>query len=341
MKDIAVAVLNWNGRKLLETFLPSVVAHSAEADVYVIDNHSSDDSLNYVKATFPTVKIIQTESNLGYAGGYNYALQRIENPFIVLLNSDIETTEHWLEAPLKLLKENLDIGACQPKIRAYNEKESFEYAGAAGGFIDFLGYPFCRGRVFEILEKDQGQYDTNGEIFWASGACMFVRREAFFKAGQLDASFFAHMEEIDLCWRMKNNGYRIYYAANSTVYHLGGGTLNSHSTRKTFLNFRNNLYLLFKNLPASYAFPIIFVRLILDGIAAVKFTLMGKPRHGVAVVRAHFAFYGNFNRMARERRSYFRSLKGLKSTKMYKNSIVFDHFVKGKKKFSDLEGEFT
>ena len=340
LKEIAVAVLNWNGQKLLKEFLPSVVQHSTQADVYLVDNNSSDESVSYVISNYPSIKIIQTNSNLGYAGGYNFAIAEIKNPFIVLLNSDIETTENWLDAPLKLLKEDNSIGACQPKIKAYKNKDSFEYAGAAGGFIDYLGYPFCRGRLFEELEKDNGQYDNDLEIFWASGACMFVNRKAFYDAGELDASFFAHMEEIDLCWRMKNSGYKIFYTSNSTVYHLGGGTLNSHSTQKTFLNFRNNLYLLFKNLPATTLFPILFARLILDGVAAVKFSIGLKPKHSFAIVKAHFSFYANFNRLAKERRNYYHTLKGLKSTQMYSNSIVIDHFLKGAKTFSDLKGEF-
>jgi GT2 family glycosyltransferase len=340
LKEIAVAVLNWNGQKLLEEFLPSVVQHSANAEVFVVDNNSSDGSISYLTSNFPSVKIIQTNSNLGYAGGYNFALAEIKNPFIVLLNSDIETTENWLDAPLKLLKEDERIGACQPKIKAYKDKESFEYAGAAGGFIDYLGYPFCRGRLFETLEKDNGQYEDSREIFWASGACLFVNRKAFFDAGELDETFFAHMEEIDLCWRMKNNGYKIFYTSDSTVYHLGGGTLNSQSTQKTFLNFRNNLYLLFKNLPATSLFPILFSRLILDGVAALKFALDLKPKHSIAIVKAHFAFYVNFNRLAKERRNYYYKLKGLKSSQMYNNSIIIEHFLKGTKTFADLKGKF-
>ena len=341
MKEIAVAVLNWNGRKLLEEFLPSVVQHSADADIFLVDNYSSDESISFVSSKYPSVNIIQTKANLGYAGGYNYALEDIKNPFIVLLNSDIETTENWLEAPLKLLKEDESIGACQPKIKAYKDKDSFEYAGAAGGFIDYLGYPFCKGRLFEDVEKDQDQYNEVYEIFWASGACMFLRRKAFYDAGQLDESFFAHMEEIDLCWRMKNNGYQIFYTPNSTVYHLGGGTLNSHSTQKTFLNFRNNLYLLTKNLPATSLFPILFTRLVLDGIAALKFVIDLKPKHSIAIVKAHFTFYANFNRLAKERRGYYHKLKGLQSTQMYNSSIVYEHFIKGVKTFTGLKGTFT
>lgn len=340
LKEIAVAVLNWNGQKLLEEFLPSVVAHSAQADVYLIDNNSSDNSMSYVTSTLPSVKIIQTNDNMGYAGGYNFALAEIKNPFVVLLNSDIETTENWLDAPLKLLKEDDSIGACQPKIKAYKAKDSFEYAGAAGGFIDYLGYPFCRGRLFEELEKDNEQYEDSREIFWASGACLFVNRKAFYEAGQLDETFFAHMEEIDLCWRMKNEGYKIFYTSQSTVYHLGGGTLNSQSTQKTFLNFRNNLYLLTKNLPATTLFPILFTRLILDGAAGIRFILGFKPKHALAIVKAHFAFYANFNRLAKERQGYYFKLKGLKSSQMYSNSIVLEHFLKGAKTFSALKGTF-
>ncbi|MCT4625349.1 MAG: glycosyltransferase family 2 protein [Schleiferiaceae bacterium] len=340
MKEVAVAVLNWNGKKLLEQFLPSVTQYSTEADVYVIDNASSDDSLAFVRSQHPEVKIIETGDNLGYAGGYNFALQKIENPFVVLLNSDIEVTQNWLQAPLQQLKNNPKLGACQPKIKDYKNQNLFEYAGASGGFIDFLGYPFCRGRVFFDLEEDQGQYNGDIEIFWASGACMFVNREAFWEVGGLDEAFFAHMEEIDLCWRMKNKGYSIEVVPDSVVYHVGGGTLDSQSPNKTFLNFRNSIYLLFKNLPGKMLFPILFARLVLDGAAGVKFILEFKFKHALAIVRAHFAFYGNFARLSKQRRN-LHTPTDIELNGIYQKPIVVEHFLGGIKKFSDLKGKFS
>ena len=335
MKKIAVAILNWNGRKLLEEFLPSVVKHSQNADIILVDNNSDDDSLAFMRDVYPEIEIIETSENLGYAGGYNFALQQIKNPYVVLLNSDIEVTEGWLNAPLALLENDKNIGAVQPKIRAYKQKDHFEYAGAAGGFIDVFGYPFCRGRIFENLEKDNGQYNTEEDIFWASGACMFVRKSAFEIAGGLDASFFAHMEEIDLCWRMKNRGFKITYTPNSLVYHLGGGTLAAQSPQKTFLNFRNNLYLIFKNQPSVSMLPVIFVRLILDGVAGVKFLFAMQPLHTLAIIKAHFSFYYHSIELAQKRK--FSSSK--KVSGVYNRSVVLDHSLFKKKTFDVLPGK--
>nr|MBP8033086.1 glycosyltransferase family 2 protein [Bacteroidia bacterium] len=244
---VAVVILNWNGKPFLEKFLPTVLQYSSGAQIIVADNQSSDDSVAFLKTQFPQVSVILNPSNDGFATGYNLALKQVKAEYYVLLNSDVEVTENWLQPIIKLMDENLKVAACQPKILDYNHPSKFEYAGAAGGFIDKYGYPFCRGRIFNVLEEDKAQYDTAKEVFWATGACMFVRAEAFWKVGGFDDDYFAHMEEIDVCWRMKNIGYQIYVEPSSKVYHVGGGTLNKLSPRKTFLNFRNNLTTLTKN----------------------------------------------------------------------------------------------
>jgi len=260
----AVVILNWNGKKFLEKFLPAVIEKSsASADVYVADNCSSDDSVCFLKQKFPQVKIIKNKKNYGFSAGYNQALKQIEAEYFVLLNSDIEVTDNWIEPVINLMESDKTIGACQPKLMSFNDKSLFEYAGAAGGFIDKYGYPFCRGRLFQTIEEDKNQYNDTIEIFWATGACLFVRAEIFKKLGGLDDDFFAHMEEIDICWRMKNAGYKIMYCPNSTVYHVGGGTLHKSNAKKTYLNFRNNLSLLFKNLPNKDFYKIFILRFIL------------------------------------------------------------------------------
>ena len=273
---IAVVILNWNGKPFLEKFLPSVISNSQDATIYVADNSSSDGSLEFVEKNFTSVKRIDNGENLGFAGGYNKALENLNEEFFVLLNSDVETTPNWLQPVIKLFDSDLEIAAIQPKILSYQNKKSFEYAGAAGGFIDKNGYPFCRGRIFDSLENDNGQYDSVQEIFWATGACMFMRSKVFKELGGLDDDFFAHMEEIDLCWRMQLHGYEVGCEPTSTVYHLGGGTLNKLSSKKTYLNFRNSLIIMFLNLPSAEAFAKIMTRLILDGIAGIKFIFEGK-----------------------------------------------------------------
>lgn len=248
MKKTAVVILNWNGRKFLKKFLPDVIKFSKkDAEVIVADNASTDDSVAVLKADFPEIRIIENKSNGGFAKGYNQALKLIDAEYYILLNSDIEVTENWINPVIELMESDKNIAACQPKIRSYHEKEKFEYAGAAGGFIDKFGYPFCRGRIFQSLEEDKGQYDDTVEIFWATGAALFIRAELYHKLGGMDDDFFAHMEEIDLCWRLKNEGYKIMYCPKSTVYHVGGGTLPTSSSWKTYLNFRNNFFLIYKN----------------------------------------------------------------------------------------------
>lgn len=339
MTKTAVVILNWNGRNFLEQFLPDVVKHSAGAEVIVADNASTDDSVAWLREHFPQVRIVQNAVNGGYAKGYNDALKTIEAEYYVLLNSDIEVTANWINPVIALLDADPEVAACQPKIRAYHQKEHFEYAGAGGGFIDKWGYPFCRGRMFDTFEKDNGQYNDTCEIFWATGACLFVRAEAYHRCGGLDEDFFAHMEEIDLCWRMKNAGMKIMYCGESTVYHVGGGTLSKLSPQKTFLNFRNNLVLLAKNHAPGY-FPLkLFLRLCLDGIAGIKFLLSGDGRHCWAVLRAHFAFYGSIGKTMAKRRAMKKQITKYSASAVYDGNIVYEYFLKGRKHFSDLPAE--
>lgn len=325
---IAVVILNWNGRDLLDKFLPSVVQYSPQADVYVADNASTDDSVAFVKANFPSVKIIQNPSNSGYAGGYNQALKSVDAEIYALVNSDIEVTENWLNPILEKFQNEPQTAIIQPKILDYKNKEYFEYAGAAGGFIDRYGYPFCRGRIFETIEKDQGQYDDETEIFWASGACFFIRKSVFDSLGGFDTDFFAHQEEIDLCWRAFNTGAQIKYTSKSVVYHVGGATLQQGNPKKTFLNFRNSLLMLVKNLPKSSLYGVIFIRLCLDGLAGIQLLLQGKPRHTAAIIKAHFAFYSLFSSAYKKRNVnqlpfYFRT-----------KSVIWRYFVQNKTTFT-------
>lgn len=304
MKKVAVVILNWNGKDFLEKFLPSVTKFNNDfTDIIVADNASTDDSINFIKNNYPSVKLIINDKNYGFAKGYNEALKHVDSEYAVLLNSDVEVTQNWIEPIIELMDADKTIAACQPKIRDYNNPKYFEYAGAAGGFIDYLGYPFCRGRIFNHLEEDKGQYDDVTEIFWATGACMFVRMELYNKVGGLDNFFFAHMEEIDLCWRFKNLGYKIMYIPNSIVYHVGGGTLNKIKPQKTFLNYRNNLFLLHKNLSPKIRNWTLLQRLVLDGVAGIKLLLEGKPKHTLAIIKAHFAFYKNIKQNKNKRQN--------------------------------------
>lgn len=329
MKKIAVVILNWNGVKLLEQFLPSVMSYSPEATIYLADNASTDSSIEFVKTNYPDIKIIQNEGNFGYAQGYNVALKYVEEPYFCLLNSDVEVTENWLKPILAIFEKEKNVAIIQPKILDFKNKSLFEYAGAAGGFIDKYGYPYCRGRIFETVEKDNGQYNDFSEIFWASGACFFIRKEVFNQLGGFDESFFAHQEEIDLCWRSKNAGYKTYYTFQSIIYHVGGATLKESNPKKTFLNFRNSLLMLVKNLPEGKIIPIIFTRLFLDGIAGIQFIIKGKFSHCWAIIKAHFHFYHLLNKYLKKRtnnqtESYFKT-----------NSIVYNYFIKGGKVFDE------
>ena len=289
-KKVAVLILNWNGKDLLERFLPSVCKFNADfADVIVVDNASTDDSIKFLKEVYPELGRIEFDVNYGFAEGYNKALAQVTHPYAVLLNSDVRVSENWLEAPIAFLDQNKNYAACQPKILDEKAPSKFEYAGASGGYLDRFGYPFCRGRIFDDLEVDQGQYDSVVDVFWASGAALFVRTKCYLEVGGLDASFFAHQEEIDLCWRLLNKDYKIACVPQSKVYHLGGASLAKMNPKKTFLNFRNNLLMLLKNLPV-YAFPIIYFRLVLDGFAGFKFLVEGRGSHCWAIVKAHLSF---------------------------------------------------
>jgi hypothetical protein len=319
-------------------FLPAVVEYSSEdAEVIVADNNSTDNSVEWVRENFPGVRIIQNPTNEGFATGYNLALRQVEADYYVLLNSDIEVTKNWIKPVIDLMEKDQSIAACQPKILNQHEgmRDEFEYAGAAGGFIDKYGYPFCRGRLFQHLEKDDGQYNDNMEIFWASGACMFVRADAYHSLDGLDDDFFAHMEEIDLCWRMKNIGHRIMYCGESTVYHVGGGTLPKKYPKKTYLNFRNNLTLLFKNLPGERLLKVYIARIFLDSIAALKFLLEGSFLSFIAVTRAHFSFLRTYGKTMKKRRATdHKQVSGI-----YYGNIAFDHYLRRKNLFSELDAE--
>ncbi|MAB57341.1 MAG: dTDP-Rha--alpha-D-GlcNAc-pyrophosphate polyprenol alpha-3-L-rhamnosyltransferase [Aequorivita sp.] len=325
---VAVVILNWNRRDLLEKFLPSVVKFSAEATVYVADNASTDDSISFIYENFPTVKIIQNKVNGGYAKGYNDALKNLSEDIFVLLNSDVEVTENWLQPIISEFEKDASVVAAQPKILDYKNREYFEYAGAAGGFIDKYGYPYCRGRIFNTLEKDHGQYNDTAEIFWASGACLFVKTDAFWQAGGLDEDYFAHQEEIDLCWRLQAKGGKILYVGTSQVYHVGGATLAALNPQKTFYNFRNSLLNLLKNAGGAQAFSAIFVRMVLDAVAAFQFLFQGKPKHFLAVIKAHFSFYFLVPKFLKKRRRNASKMKYFKI-----KSIVFQHFIMKKEPF--------
>ena len=331
---IAVVILNWNGKIWLEKFLDNVIENSKTAEIVVVDNNSKDNSISYLTKNYPTIRIIKNKGNYGYAKGYNEALKQINSEYFILLNSDIEVTENWISPVIDLMEKDKKISACQPKILDYNHRNKFEYAGACGGFIDKFGYPFCRGRIFNHLEEDIGQYNDSKEVFWATGACLFVRTTHFFEIGGLDEDFFAHQEEIDLCWRLKNKGYKIFVEPKSLVYHVGGGTLNVGSPFKTHLNFRNNLYMLFKNLPLSSLFIIMPIRLVLDGIASITF--LGKKKgvsHLFAVMKSHLTFYFEIPKLIAKRRkiSQKSSIKGKTNY-----SILVKNKLKGIKKFSAL-----
>ncbi len=330
----AVVILNWNGKSFLEKFLPSVLEYSLEdAAVIVADNDSSDGSVDMLSEKFPQVGIIQNPDNGGYARGYNLALNELDAEYYVLLNSDIEVSPNWIKPVIRLMDSNKNIAACQPKIRSFYQRDEFEYAGAGGGYIDKYGYPFCRGRIFQSMEKDKGQYDDDCEVFWASGACMFVRASAFHELGGLDEDFFAHMEEIDFCWRLKNRGHKVMYCGSSTVYHVGGGTLPKKNPMKTYLNIRNNNIMLYKNLPAKRLSKVMLARLVLDGIAACKFLIDGGFKDFYAVIRAH----KDYMRRLPQTRIKRKKLPHQKVSCMYQGNIVGAHFFRFKRKYTELD----
>ncbi|MBS9773575.1 MAG: glycosyltransferase family 2 protein [Tenacibaculum sp.] len=328
----AIVILNWNGRKLLEQFLPSIIENNSnDAEIYVADNNSTDTSIDFVRKNFPTVKIVKNESNGGYAKGYNDALKHIKADIYCLINSDIEVTKNWLPPILEVFKNEENTTIIQPKLLDFKDKTKFEYAGAGGGFIDKFGYPYCRGRIFNTIETDNKQFNDITEIFWASGACLFIRSEVFHKLNGFDEDYFAHQEEIDLCWRAKNNGYNIKYVGNSTVYHVGGATLQESNPHKTYLNFRNSLFNILKNTPSKTLIFVILTRLILDGIAGIKFIIELKPIHFWSILKAHFSFYKNLPKFVKKRK------KLQQKSGYYKHkSIVWQYFILGKKMFKDL-----
>ena len=310
--NISIVILNWNGKNWLEKFLPTLLIRANNANIFIIDNASTDNSVDYIKNNFSSIKLILNKFNKGFAKGYNDALKQINSKYYVLLNSDIEVGDNWLTPIIDLMESNSSIAACQPKILDFNDRLKFEYAGASGGFVDNLGYPFCRGRIFNHSEIDSGQYNDSIEIFWATGACLFLRASYFWEVGGFDDDFFAHQEEIDLCWRLKNKGYKIMVEPKSFVYHVGGATLNSSSPFKTYLNFRNNHYMLFKNLPLAKLFVITPIRLILDGLAALLFIKQDNGiQHFLAIGKAHFSFYFNLPKLF------------LKRIKINQKSIMF------------------
>ena len=328
---IAVVILNWNGRALLEQFLPSVVSYSPEAAIYVVDNASEDNSVSYVQTHFPGINILRNTENLGYVGGYNQSLRHIEADVYCLLNSDVEVTPHWLAPITKRFQEDSALGVLQPKMKDQRHRHLFEYAGAAGGFIDSMGYPYCRGRLFQHIEEDRAQYNDIMDIQWASGACFFVRSDVFWELGGFDEDYFAHQEEVDFCWRARNRRHKVQYLGHSEVYHIGGATLSNMDPKKTFLNFRNSLYTLTKNLPKNRLLPVLLSRLLLDGFAVLYFLFNLKLVHVVAVFWSHMSFYKHLRRILRKRDDV------KKSTDYYRGgSIVWQYFVKGKRKWGEI-----
>ncbi|MXV15507.1 glycosyltransferase [Pedobacter sp. HMF7056] len=331
---VAVVIINWNGRHFLERFLPAVCGSTyPNLEVVLGDNASTDDSLEFTRLHFPQVRICVNDRNYGYAGGYNRLLEHIDADYFVLLNSDVEVVPGWIEPVIKLMESDPAIAAAQPKILSWHKRQYFEHAGAAGGYIDRYGYPFCRGRIFDSVEEDSGQYDTAGEIFWASGAAFFIRKSCWDACGGFDADFFAHMEEIDLCWRLKNRGYKVMSCPESTVYHVGAGTLQSDSPFKTYLNFRNNLVMLKKNLPPNKAGMILFIRFWLDLISLLRFILQGKFKLAGAISHAHRYFTWNYRKISRKREKNFAEFN---AKGQWDGSVVWAYFAKGKRKFAQV-----
>ncbi|MBX2945879.1 MAG: glycosyltransferase family 2 protein [Cyclobacteriaceae bacterium] len=330
MSKVSVVILNYNGEKLLKQFLPIVVEHTANATIVVADNGSSDQSIPYVKKNFPTVEVIQLDKNYGFCGGYNLALKKINTPYYVLLNSDIEVTPGWLEPMITLLENEPQVAAVQPKILSYHQKDQFEYAGAGGGFIDTLGYPFCRGRIFNHTEKDEGQYNDTREVFWASGACLVIRSDTYHSLGGLDETFFAHMEEIDLCWKIHRMGKKVSYCGLSTVFHVGAGTLPRNNPRKTYYNFRNGLSLIYKHLPTAQLLYKLPLRLLLDMVAALKFMLEGHVNDGIAVIKAILHFLKSLPGTQRQR-TMLREVYPYSLDKVFRGMIIVDYYLLGKK----------
>lgn len=341
MDKAAIVILNYNGRNFLERFLPSVIAHSSNYPIYVADSASNDDSVAWLQVHYPQIHLIELPQNYGYAGGYNRALAQIVAEYYVLLNSDVEVTPNWLNPIIQLLDKEPQIAACQPKLLAFHNKTQFEYAGAAGGYIDWLGFPYCRGRIFDHCETDHRQYDTTVPVFWASGACLFIRAAIFHEVGGFDEDFFAHMEEIDLCWRLHLSGYAVYCCPTSVVYHVGGGTLPPSNPFKTYLNYRNSVAMLYKNLPSKNRWGIIFLRLIIDGISAMRFLPKSQWRNIWAIVEAHFKFYAwAFGTLPKKRKKIKQSIGDIPAISpplISPKSIIWTYFVEKRKAFENLD----
>lgn len=332
---VSIAILNWNGRHFLQQFLPSVMASSwANREIVVIDNASTDDSVQYLRENFPSVKIVQNAANFGYTKGYNEGLKHLTADYFVLLNSDVEVAPGWIEPVIELMESDRQIAVCQPKLLQFANRSTFEYAGAAGGWLDYLGYPFAKGRLFDVCEKDEGQYDRAEPVFWASGAAMFVKSSVYNELGGLDEYFFAHQEEIDFCWRAQLAGYKVYVCPASVVYHVGGGTLPKGNARKVYLNFRNNLVMMAKNMPPGEAVWKISYRFVLDGVSAVKSLLAGEGTYFTAVIRAYIRFL-KWLFVERKKSLFPVSRKGVLSGYLHK-SVVWGYFIKGKRKFSEI-----
>ncbi len=335
---VAVVILNWNGKAFLERYLPLVTKHAtSETEIIVADNASTDDSIDFLKSKYPGVRLIQNPKNGGFAYGYNTAPNEVKSEYYVLLNSDVEVTPNWISPVIAMLDKNPDVAAVQPKIKSYTSPSYFEYAGAAGGYIDKYGYPFCRGRMFDTMEKDEGQYNTSTEIFWATGACLFVRSSVYHEMGGFDEDLFSHQEEIDLCWRMKLSGHKILYCPNSEVLHFGGGMLPKSNPFKTYLNFRNNLIILIKNHPSKGLGFKVFSRMVLDSLAAFRFLLQGNAKDFMAILKAHFHFYGSLNKTIAKRKIIQKAVVKANISCIYKKSIVRKYFVQGQTVFSSLD----
>jgi len=336
--NITVAILNWNGVHHLQTYLPSVVAHSGEARIRVIDNASTDQSVNWIRNHFPGVDISVFEKNLGFTGGYNKALKEINTEFTVLLNSDIEVSAGWLDPMVDFLIQHPKVAAVQPKILSWGSKEKFEYAGACGGFMDLFGYPFCRGRIFDLCEDDLGQYNEPRPVFWASGASLLIRTKLFLENEGFEERFFAHMEEIDLCWRLWNRGHEIWVVPDSVVYHLGAGTLLKTSPKKTFLNYRNGIATLFMNSSANELWWKLPIRLVLDGLAGIRYVANGEILNCIAISKAHVAFYKDLPYWIKKRRfSLKQQTQNPPDFVFWNRSILPSYFLFGRQKFSELK----
>ncbi|EDM38392.1 b-glycosyltransferase, glycosyltransferase family 2 protein [Pedobacter sp. BAL39] len=334
--SVAVVILNWNGQALLEQFLPGVMKSLyPNLQIVVGDNASTDDSVSYVRENYPEVTIIENEKNFGFAEGYRKLLDQVNADYYILLNSDVEVPPDWIMPVIRMMEADTQIAAAQPKIKWQKDKSSFEYAGAAGGYLDLHAFPFCRGRLFDTVELDNGQYDDAQEIFWASGAALFIRSECWRLSGGLDPDFFAHMEEIDLCWRLKNMGYKIMYCPDAEVYHVGGGTLNANNPYKTYLNFRNNLIIMQKNLPLTDAWFRIFIRIWIDFVAWIHFLIQGKTVFAMAISKAHYHFFKYLTVNGRKRGKVQRRFSSLSG--QYNSSIVYDYFGRKLKYFSELK----